>query len=66
MLKTYRRYYKNANSHRGSVTVKKWDNLDKALAYARRYAKGPRFIDCVVTDEKKCKVVFSNSRKRNG
>lgn len=63
MLKTYRRYYKNANSHRGSVTVKKWDNLDKALAYARRYAKGPRFIDCVVTDEKNAKLYLVTAEK---
>lgn len=63
MFKTFRRYYKNANSHRWSVTVKKWDNLDKALAYARRYAKGPRFLDCVVTDEKNAKLYLVTAEK---
>lgn len=63
MFKTSRRYYKNANSHRWSVTVKKWDNLDKALAYARRYAKGPRFLDCVVTDEKNAKLYLVTAEK---
>lgn len=48
MFKTFRHYYKNANKR--SVTIKEWDNLDKALAYAKRYAKGSRFISCNVTD----------------
>lgn len=63
MFKTSRRYYKNANSHKWGVTVKEWDNLDKALAYARRYAKGPRFIDCVVTDEKNAKLYLVTAEK---
>lgn len=63
MFKTSRRYYKNANSHKWGVTVKEWDNLDKALAYARRYVKGPRFIDCVVTDEKNAKLYLVTAEK---
>ncbi len=63
MFKTSRRYYKNANSHKWDVTVKEWDNLDKALAYARRYAKGPKFIDCVVTDEKNTKLYLVTAEK---
>lgn len=63
MFKTSRRYYKNANSHKWGVTVKEWDNLDKALAYARRYAKGPRFIDCVVTDKKNAKLYLVTAEK---
>ena len=63
MFKTSRRYYKNANSYKWGVTVKEWDNLDKALAYARRYAKGPRFIDCVVTDEKNAKLYLVTAEK---
>ena len=60
MFKTFR-HYKNANKQ--SVTIKEWDNLDKALAYARRYAKGPRFIDCVVTDEKNAKLYLVTAEK---
>lgn len=30
-------------------TIKYWDSLDKAIAYARRYARGKRFAGVLVT-----------------
>ena len=61
MFKTFRHYYKNANNR--SVTIKEWDNLDKALAYAKRYAKGSKFIDCKVTNEENTPLYIVTAEK---
>lgn len=49
---TVREFYKYNYEHgETEMTFKEWDSLDKAIAYARRYAKGLKFVAVTVEDE---------------
>lgn len=49
---TVREFYKYSYEHgETDMTFKEWDSLDKAIAYAHRYAKGWKFIAVTVEDE---------------
>lgn len=49
---TVREFYKYNYEHgETDMTFKEWDSLDKAIAYAHRYAKGLRFVGVTVEDE---------------
>lgn len=62
MYRTFRHYRKSETKK--SVTIKEWDALEKAVAYARRYAIGAKFMDCVITDaDENNKPVYVITRK---
>lgn len=47
-----REFYKYSYEHgETDMTFKEWDSLDKAIAYAHRYAKGLKFVAVTVEDE---------------
>lgn len=49
---TVREFYKYSYDHgETDMTSKEWDSLDKAIAYAHRYAKGLKFVAVTVEDE---------------
>ena len=52
---TVRWFYKYGNeTDEMDATVKYWDSLDKAIAYARRYARGKRFAGVCVEKNGEC------------
>ncbi len=58
MYTTTRYYYPHGNELECmDCTVKEWDDLEKAIAYCQRYAKGLRFASAEIEDEKG-KVIY--------
>ena len=52
MYTTTRFFFPHGNEYESmDCTFKEWDNLEKAIAYAHRYAKGIRFAGVTVEDE---------------
>ena len=53
MFKTVREYTKNGKTE---STVKEYGTMEQALAYAKRYGKGDRFLRCRIFDENGAQV----------
>ena len=58
MFTTYRTFYVKEYGGECGCTEIEWDSLEKAIAYARRYAKGLRFAGVQIVDNSTDKMVF--------
>lgn len=52
MFRTIREFYPHGiEGEETQCTFKEWETLKKAVAYARRYSSGLRFVSCTIEDE---------------